>query len=175
MPNANDIIIVGAGIAGCAVASAFAKQGKRVLLIERSLNEPKRIVGELLQPGGVAALEKLGLGDCLEGIDAQPVKGYHIYWKDQETTFWFCPTHSTSQSDVGRAEFKAPEGRSFHHGRFVMNLRQATRQAQNITILEGTVVEILRCPETGTVVGVRCARDKELPTDVSLRSSHLWG
>jgi squalene monooxygenase len=56
-----DIVIVGAGIAGCAAAVAFGKQGRSVMLLEKSLKEPDRIVGELLQPGGVLALEKLGL------------------------------------------------------------------------------------------------------------------
>jgi squalene monooxygenase len=56
-----DIVIVGAGIVGCASAVAFGKQGRSVILLERSLKEPDRIVGELLQPGGVEALEKLGL------------------------------------------------------------------------------------------------------------------
>jgi squalene monooxygenase len=49
-----------------------------VLLLERDLTEPDRIVGELLQPGGVAALTKLGLGGCLEGIDAVGVEGYCV-------------------------------------------------------------------------------------------------
>jgi squalene monooxygenase len=65
-----DIVIVGAGIAGCAAAVAFGKQGRSVILLELSLKEPDRIVGELLQPGGVNALEKLGL----RGIYAQ----FHI-------------------------------------------------------------------------------------------------
>lgn len=65
-----DIVIVGAGILGCAAAVAFGKQGRSVILLEKSLKEPDRIVGELLQPGGVRALEELGLrGTCLqEGI-----------------------------------------------------------------------------------------------------------
>ena len=60
-----DIVVVGAGIAGCALAVAFGNQGRSVILLERSLKEPDRIVGELLQPGGVAALEKLGLEGTL--------------------------------------------------------------------------------------------------------------
>ena len=59
--NTYDVAIVGAGILGCALAVAFGKQGRSVLVVERDLTEPDRIVGELLQPGGVAALEKLGL------------------------------------------------------------------------------------------------------------------
>ena len=57
-----DIVIVGAGIVGCAAAVAFGKQGRSVILLEKSLKEPDRIVGELLQPGGVRALVGLGLG-----------------------------------------------------------------------------------------------------------------
>jgi squalene monooxygenase len=56
-----DIVIVGAGILGCAAAVAFGNQGRSVILLEKSLKEPDRIVGELLQPGGVNALEKLGM------------------------------------------------------------------------------------------------------------------
>ena len=56
-----DVVIVGAGVAGSALAVAFGKQGRSVILLESNLEEPNRIVGELLQPGGVRALEKLGL------------------------------------------------------------------------------------------------------------------
>ena len=35
-------------------------------------------MGELLQPGGIAALHKLGLAHCLDGIDAARVEGYCI-------------------------------------------------------------------------------------------------
>lgn len=56
-----DLIIVGAGIIGCAAAKAFGTDGRKVLLLERDLSEPDRIVGELLQPGGINALKSLGL------------------------------------------------------------------------------------------------------------------
>jgi hypothetical protein len=60
-----DIVIVGAGIAGTALAVALGTQGRSVILLDRSLKEPDRIVGELLQPGGVHALQKIGLGGQL--------------------------------------------------------------------------------------------------------------
>lgn len=56
-----EVIVVGAGILGSALAVTLARQGRSVILLEKSLKEPDRIVGELLQPGGVEALEKLGL------------------------------------------------------------------------------------------------------------------
>lgn len=56
-----DVVVVGAGIVGSALATTLGRQGRSVILVERSLKEPDRIVGELLQPGGVAALKHLGL------------------------------------------------------------------------------------------------------------------
>lgn len=50
------------------------KDGRRVLLLERDLSQPDRIIGELLQPGGYLKLQELGLGECVEGIDAVKVR-----------------------------------------------------------------------------------------------------
>lgn len=44
-----------------------------MLLLEKDLSEPDRIVGELLQPGGYVALKKLGLDEAVVGIDSQRV------------------------------------------------------------------------------------------------------
>ena len=48
-----DVIIVGAGIVGSALAHALLTLPKplQIGLVERSLSEPDRIIGELLQPG----------------------------------------------------------------------------------------------------------------------------
>ena len=56
-----EVIIVGSGIFGSAMAATLGKDGRRVTVIERDMKEPKRIVGELLQPGGCRALRTLGL------------------------------------------------------------------------------------------------------------------
>ncbi|KAK4405147.1 Squalene monooxygenase SE1 [Sesamum angolense] len=80
-----DIIIVGAGVAGAALAYTLGKDGRRVHVIERDLSEPDRIVGELLQPGGYLKLMELGLEDCVGDIDAQRVFGYALY-KDEKGT-----------------------------------------------------------------------------------------
>lgn len=56
-----DVVIVGAGVLGSAMAAVLARDGKRVMVVERDMKEPDRIVGELLQPGGYRALKELGL------------------------------------------------------------------------------------------------------------------
>jgi squalene monooxygenase len=67
-PSSYDLVIVGTGIAGSALANALSNPAStsraaplRIALLERSLAEPNRIVGELLQPSGVATLRSLGL------------------------------------------------------------------------------------------------------------------
>lgn len=56
-----DVVIVGAGVLGSAMAAVLARDGRKVTVVERDMKEPDRIVGELLQPGGYRALGKLGL------------------------------------------------------------------------------------------------------------------
>ena len=53
--------MVGSGVLGSAIGAVLARDGRQVAIIERDLSEPDRIVGELLQPGGLKALQKLGL------------------------------------------------------------------------------------------------------------------
>lgn len=109
-----DVIIVGAGVAGAALAYTLGKDGRRVHVIERDLTEPDRIVGELLQPGGFLKLVELGLGDCVEEIDAQRVFGYALF-KDGKNTKVSYPLEDF-QADVA--------GRSFHNGRFIQRMRR---------------------------------------------------
>ena len=57
-----DVVVIGAGIAGCALAAALAQDGRRVCVIERDMTVPDTFRGELLQPGGCLRLHELGLG-----------------------------------------------------------------------------------------------------------------
>jgi squalene monooxygenase len=144
MSSQYDILIVGAGVAGSALAHALSQSSvpqRRVALLERSLAEPDRIVGELLQPGGVGFLNKLGLQGVLEGIDAIPEHGYAVF---QDGRIVHIPYPD------GR------EGRSFHHGLFVQGLREHAKRAKGVDVIEATVNELLE--EDGRVVGVKATR-----------------
>lgn len=56
-----DVVIVGAGTAGCAAALAFARRGARVMVLDAARAPVPRLVGEWLHPAGVAALRRLGI------------------------------------------------------------------------------------------------------------------
>ncbi|KAJ7240481.1 squalene epoxidase-domain-containing protein [Mycena rebaudengoi] len=142
-----DVVIVGAGIAGCSLAHALStlprEKPLRIALLERSLAEPDRIVGEILQPGGISALKELGLQSCLNDIDAVRVKGYTVITGTKTVTIPYPD---------------ASEGRSFHHGKFIMKLRDVARRSTGVDLIEANVTEMLRCDFDNKVIGVRAVR-----------------
>lgn len=153
-----EIVVVGAGVLGCAAAFAFASQGRSVLLLERWMKEPDRIVGELLQPGGVASLRKLGLGECLEGIDSIPCAGYTIMYNGEEVVISYPALDENGQvphawSGAGK-DGKREMGRAFHHGRFISNLRKACLRHENITVVETEVIRTVRGEHKDQILGV---------------------
>lgn len=188
------IIVIGGGVAGCTVALALANKGHAVTLIERDLSEQDRIVGELLQPGGLRTLERLGLSDCAkDDIDSINVHGYVIFdptvldnnGKPTKQVLTY-PSSDPSNSfeyfgfikSNGVTNEKSPAGRSFHHGRFIQKLRQKAIEHPSINVIEGTVTKLLE--EKGNViVGVeykvvekeKCVVDEGAVQQVGSKSS----
>lgn len=157
----SDVLIVGAGILGTALAITLARppHSRSVTLLEKSLKEPDRIVGELLQPGGVSALEDLCLEHCLEGIDSVRVKGYEVIYYGQGVEIEY-PRNAvgsrSSANNTAGGKGTRPEGRSFHHGRFIRRLREVAMNEINVSVVESTVTEVVKCEHTGQILGVQC-------------------
>lgn len=63
----------------------------------------------------------------MEGIDAIPVYGYHCFYHGEGVAIPY----------PRGPDGKAPEGRSFHHGKFIMKLRGAARDAPKYGLLMG--------------------------------------
>lgn len=142
MASNYDVIVVGAGVVGCALGNALGKQGRRVLVIERELKEPDRIVGELMQPAGVHRLRDLGLEGCLEGIDSPIVRGYAIFSNGKGIQLSY-PKDKNGNQELGN---------SFHHGKFIMKLRDSLKSVDKVELIQGNVTSFLE--EQGKVVGV---------------------
>ncbi|KTG31975.1 hypothetical protein cypCar_00022360 [Cyprinus carpio] len=138
-----EVIIVGAGVLGSAMAAVLARDGRRVTVVERDMREPDRIVGELLQPGGYRALKELGLEDAVEGLDAHVVNGYVIHDLESRTEV---------EIPYPQQESSIQGGRAFHHGRFIMGLRRAALAEPNVKFEEGTVTSLEE--EDGCVTGI---------------------
>jgi 2-polyprenyl-6-methoxyphenol hydroxylase-like FAD-dependent oxidoreductase len=75
-----DIIIVGGGIGGPALATVMARSGRSVLLLEQSAVYLDRVRGEWISPWGVAEVRRLGLYEVLRAAGGHHLKrhvGYH--------------------------------------------------------------------------------------------------
>lgn len=177
-----DAIVIGAGVIGPCISTALARQGKKVLIIERDWSEPKdRVVGELMQPAGVKALRELGMVQAVNGIGARDVTGYYIKFGkdvvtidypsklDVQTTNPVKPVPGCVKdgNDKMRADDKALDiakwdadenvrGVSFEHGKFLNNLRAIVKAEPNVTALAGTVTAVVRDEKDLDIVrGVR--------------------
>jgi squalene monooxygenase len=87
--------------------------------------------------------------DCLEDIDAIPCYGYQLSYHREPVHIPY-PANLTPESSPENP----PEGRSFHHGRFIAKLRDAARATPNVTVVESTVTEVVKDDYTGQILGV---------------------
>ena len=65
MDDQPEIVIVGGGIGGGALATVLARAGISVAVLERDLEPVDRVRGEFMAPWGVAEAARLGLLDIL--------------------------------------------------------------------------------------------------------------
>ena len=68
-----DLVIVGGGIGGSALATVMARAGRKVLLLEKSAQYEDRVRGEWIAPWGVTETKRVGLYDLL-----MQAGGHHI-------------------------------------------------------------------------------------------------
>ncbi|HLL77544.1 MAG TPA: FAD-dependent oxidoreductase [Pyrinomonadaceae bacterium] len=80
-----DVLVVGAGPAGCAAAIHCAQRGLSVALLERE-EFPRDRPGETLHPGVEPLLRQLGLGGALQSADFPRHPGIWVRW-DSEPRF----------------------------------------------------------------------------------------
>ncbi len=68
-----DVIVIGARCAGSPTAMLFARQGYRVLLLEKAKFPQDTLSSHYLHSQGVALLDRWGLLDELRATDVQPI------------------------------------------------------------------------------------------------------
>ena len=135
-----DIIVIGAGVAG-GIFVASQNQGKKILVIERDLSEQERIIGELMQPGGLKALEEMGLRHLTENFDAQEVNGYKMIKGEQ--------TFKIEYKEIGNDI----AGLGLQNGKFLSSIRNYIQTLSNVSLFQGNVTELLE--DQNQVFGVK--------------------
>ena len=144
-----DVAVAGGGPAGAACALALARAGLRVTLIERAAFPRRKICGEYLNGGAVAALDRLGLAAAVR-------------------------EHATGLRGVRLVPPRAPAVElPFGHGALACEratldaLVLGAAVAAGVTLVRGRVEDVLR--EGGRVAGLRLRRDDGGIDDVPAR------
>ena len=84
---------------------------------------------------------------CVEGINAIPVKGYYVVEGGKSVHIPYPGTY---------------EGRSFHHGRFIMKLQEAPSKAKGVEMIEATVTDLVQADSSRRITGVTISRKSEV-------------
>jgi 2-polyprenyl-6-methoxyphenol hydroxylase-like FAD-dependent oxidoreductase len=79
-----DLIVIGGGIGGGALAAVMAQAGKSVLLLEQSTQYEDRVRGEWIAPWGVAETKRVGLYDLLVAAGGHHL-ARHISYDESRT------------------------------------------------------------------------------------------
>ena len=126
-----DVVVVGGGPAGAAVAIALARLGRRLLMVEESAGVAAR-VGEALPPAARPVLRELGLLDQVASDGHLPCYGNDSIWGSDEL----------DSSDF----IFDPNGHGWHldRPRFDTMLRKAARDSGAQVLLETKLVACKR-------------------------------
>lgn len=86
-----DLVIIGSGIAGSAIAAVMSSAGYKVLALEQSTAFEDRVRGEWIAPWGVAETKRLGIYDVLQRAGVHELKRHVTYdkgvdWQELEKT-----------------------------------------------------------------------------------------
>uniref|UniRef100_A0A8D0W8A3 Squalene monooxygenase n=1 Tax=Sus scrofa TaxID=9823 RepID=A0A8D0W8A3_PIG len=124
--NDPEIIIVGSGVLGSALAAVLSRDGRKVTVIERDLKEPDRILGEYLQPGGCHVLKDLGLeGNKIEGEDICAVCSHLTCPRTQNCAF-------DTVDEIPLTHYNHPKSRVYTTAHSVLRKRK-----NSFTVLPG--------------------------------------
>ncbi|HEY7205597.1 MAG TPA: NAD(P)/FAD-dependent oxidoreductase [Methylomirabilota bacterium] len=77
-----DVVVVGAGPAGSAVAILLAERGWSVTLLDKATFPRAKICGEYLSPEAARVLDRLGVLKAVDAAGAQPLHGMRIVAPD---------------------------------------------------------------------------------------------
>jgi 2-polyprenyl-6-methoxyphenol hydroxylase-like FAD-dependent oxidoreductase len=145
MTTATRAIVVGAAVAGSAVANALGAHGIPTLVIEKGFERDNSTRGDFLHPPTLRFLDAWGVLDALFADGALPI--YHLAVSHR--TLGRLATYEIRARGEGRA------GRTIAvpHDRIEAVMKACAQRWPSVTLVEGTVTGLLRAG--GRVVGVR--------------------
>ncbi len=148
-----DVLIVGAGISGTAMAIALHRRGLSVVLVERDAQVRERFKGEYLQPIAVHRLQHLGLGSVIESaLEAREATAIReLRFRDLASGSLFSkavsflagsPDAAGTLSDVLVRYPKGSHGVSISQHALATRLRAIARKELGADFLEGVELQL---------------------------------
>lgn len=127
-----DLILIGGGLGGSALATALAKNGKRVLVVERETRFRDRVRGEGMVSWGVAEARALGIYDLMRDACGNEVR----WWN-----FHFGP--GMQRRDLVETTPQQAPFLNFHHPDMQEVLLRAAMEA-GVEVRRGAVVTLVK-------------------------------
>jgi flavin-dependent dehydrogenase len=163
----DEVLIVGGGVAGCAVSIALARKGRRVTLIEREPTPRHKVCGEFLS--GEALEDLLALGIDVAALGAVPID-YVRLAAARRAAEAPLPFHAASLTrkalDTALIAEAIAAGVSVERGRGVQSLSRTTTNLWQATLDDGTSYE---APTAFLATGKHDLRGHGRPKD-----PHQW-
>ena len=136
-----DVVIVGAGLAGCAVAQALSRADQRrrrsILIVDLHKQVSPRFSGEFIHPRGAQVLDDLGFYNRLIAAGAVDVDGFVVMENAEESE----PVVLDYKGIAG----ERPRGISVHHKTLVKVMRETVKEREQVTLVAPIrVIDLLR-------------------------------
>ena len=142
-----DVIVVGGGLSGCAMATALADGRRKILVLEARAGRNPRFNGELIHPHGVDVLDERGFLGALHEAGGADVRGFAVVKSLTE------PTTLLPYEEIPGSR---PFGFAIDHHDLVDTLRKKMLEHPGIELRLGErVVDLVRDQER--VIGVMTA------------------
>ena len=128
-----DLVIIGGGLAGSALAKRMADSGSKVLVLEKDSRFKDRVRGEILLPWGVAETRTLGIYDTLITHCAIIVDGWSKYTDAGQFT---------DRRDLASSNPHQCAALGFAHAEMQTTILQSARDAGADVIQGATVTDL---------------------------------
>jgi squalene monooxygenase len=151
-----DVVIVGGGFTGAALACALADGSRRIAVLEARPVASRRFAGELLHPTAVDELDRLRLLAPLLDAGGVPVEGFAVVRGG-----------ATRLLPYAAVPGRRPYGLGIEHATMVTVMQREATRRPGVTLSTGVRVEKLR-HDGERVTGVELARGATLTAPLVL-------